>query len=131
MEAVSSMAMPGDRKLEPSAPPPPHRGASLGDIIFYNLTRAAALVVLLMLAGIIVSLVVSSWPTIEKFGWRFVYTADWDPPADKFGALVPIYGTLVTALIALIIAVPVSFGIALFLTELSPPWLRRPLGVAI
>jgi phosphate transport system permease protein len=104
---------------------------ALGDFIFFNLTRIAAVIVLLMLAGIIVSLVIGSWPTIQKFGFSFIYTAEWDPPGEKFGALVPIYGTLVSAAIALLIAVPVSFGIALFLTELSPAWLRRPLGVAI
>ncbi len=106
-------------------------GAKLGDSIFFNLTRLSALLVLVVLAGIIVSLVISSWPTIQKLGLSFLITAEWDPPAEKFGALVPIYGTLVTSAIALIIAVPVSFGIALFLTELSPLWLRRPLGVAI
>jgi phosphate transport system permease protein len=131
MEAVSPMVMPRERKSEPPAPAPPRSGQSFGDFIFFNLTRLAALLVLLMLAGIIVSLVIGSWPTIDKFGWHFIFASEWDPPAEKFGALVPIYGTLVTALIALIIALPVSFGIALFLTELSPPWLRRPLGVAI
>jgi len=102
-----------------------------GDIIFGGLTRAAAIVTLLLLGGIIVSLIVASMPTIEKFGLSFLWTADWDPPSDQFGALVPIYGTIATSIIALIIAVPVSFGIALFLTELSPAWLRRPLGTAI
>jgi phosphate transport system permease protein len=86
---------------------------------------------LVTLAGIIVSLIVASWPSIQKFGPAFLWTADWNAPAQKFGALIPIYGTIVTSLIALIIAVPVSFGIALFLTELSPAWLRRPLGTAI
>jgi phosphate transport system permease protein len=103
----------------------------LGDAIFLNLTRAAAFITLCLLAGIIVSLLVSSWPTIRTFGYHFLTSSEWDPPANHFGALVPIYGTLVTSAIALIIAVPVSFGIALFLTELSPAWLRRPLGVAI
>ncbi|MFN7353735.1 MAG: phosphate ABC transporter permease PstC [Burkholderiales bacterium] len=102
-----------------------------GDALFFNASRAAAVVVLVVLAGIIVSLIISAWPSIEKFGWRFFVTSEWDPPAQQFGALVPIYGTLITSLIALIIAVPVSFGIALFLTELSPTWLRRPLGTAI
>ncbi len=103
----------------------------LGDIIFGGLTRLAAVVTLLLLGGIIVSLLVASLPTIQKFGFSFLWRAEWDPPSDSFGALVPIYGTIATSLIALIIAVPVSFGIALFLTELSPAWLRRPLGVAI
>src|SRR6185503_231694 len=65
------------------------------------------------------------------FGLHFLWTSDWDPPSDMYGALVPIYGTVATSIIALVIAVPVSFGIALFLTELSPIWLRRPLGIAI
>jgi phosphate transport system permease protein len=103
----------------------------LGDFIFGNLARLAAIVTLLLLGGIIVSLIVESLPTIEKFGLHFLWTSDWDPPSDMYGALVPIYGTVATSIIALVIAVPVSFGIALFLTELSPTWLRRPLGIAI
>jgi phosphate transport system permease protein len=103
----------------------------LGDIVFGGLARLAAIVTLLSLGGIIVSLFVASLPTIHKFGLSFLWTADWDPPNDTFGALVPIYGTIATSLVALVIAVPVSFGIALFLTELSPTWLRRPLGIAI
>ena len=103
----------------------------IGDIIFGGVTRLAAIVTLLLLGGIIVSLLVASMPTIQKFGLSFLWRSEWDPPSDMFGALVPIYGTIATSLIALIIAVPVSFGIALFLTELSPAWLRRPLGVAI
>lgn len=102
-----------------------------GDIAFSVLTKGAAALTLLLLGGIIVSLFLSSWETLKAFGFDFLLVADWDPPNDRFGALVPIYGTLVTSLIALIIAVPVSFGIALFLTELAPPWLRRPLGTAI
>ncbi|WP_296660621.1 phosphate ABC transporter permease PstC [Paraburkholderia sp.] len=102
-----------------------------GDVIFGSLTRLAAIVTLLLLGGIILSLIIDSLPAIKKFGFAFLWTADWDPPSEQFGALVPIYGTIATSLIALIIAVPVSFGIALFLTELSPSWLRRPLGIAI
>jgi len=104
---------------------------SLGDLIFFNLTRFFALLTLLMLFGIIMSLVMGAWPSLSKFGFGFLWSDDWNPPQEKFGALIPIYGTVVTSLIALIIAVPVSFGIALFLTELSPRWLRRPLGIAI
>ncbi|KAE9794761.1 phosphate ABC transporter permease PstC, partial [Escherichia coli] len=103
----------------------------LGDLVFGGMTRLAAIVTLLLLGGIIISLIISSWPTIQKFGLSFLWNSEWDPPSDIYGALVPIYGTLVTSLIALIIAVPVSFGIALFLTELSPAWRRRPLGTAI
>ena len=102
-----------------------------GDVIFSLLVKVAALIVLLMLGGIIVSLMISSWPSIHQFGFSFLWTKTWDAPNEQFGALVPIYGTLVTSAIALLIAVPVSFGIALFLTELSPAWLRRPLGTAI
>lgn len=102
-----------------------------GDIIFSALVKLAALIVLLILGGIIVSLIISSWPSIQKFGFAFLWTKEWDAPNEIFGALVPIYGTLVTSFIALLIAVPVSFGIALFLTELSPAWLKRPLGIAI
>ena len=87
-----------------------------GDIIFSVLVKLAALIVLLMLGGIIVSLIISSWPSIQKFGLAFLWTKEWDAPNDIYGALVPIYGTLVTSFIALLIAVPVSFGIALFLT---------------
>lgn len=111
-----------------SSPRPP---SAVGDLIFGSLARLAAIITLLMLAGIMVSLTISAWPSIEKFGFSFLWNSEWDPPADQFGALVPIYGTLVSSAIALVIAVPVSFGIALFLTELSPAWLRRPLGTAI
>jgi phosphate transport system permease protein len=107
------------------------RRHGVGDAVFFNLTRFFAAATLLTLVGIILSLVVASWPTLAKFGLSFLWRSEWNPPADEFGALIPIYGTLVTSVIALIIAVPVSFGIALFLTELSPQWLRRPLGTAI
>jgi len=99
--------------------------------VFHNLTRLFALLTFLVLAGIIASLFYSSWPSIQKFGLAFLWTSEWNPPMEEFGALVPIYGTIVSSVIALVIAVPVSFGIALFLTELSPGWLRRPLGTAI
>ncbi|HEJ9487477.1 phosphate ABC transporter permease PstC [Proteus sp. GOKU] len=102
-----------------------------GDVIFSALVRLAALITLLLLTGIIVSLIFASWPSIQQFGLSFLWSKEWDPPAQEFGALVPIYGTIVTSVIALVIAVPVSFGIALFLTELAPNWLKRPLGIAI
>jgi phosphate transport system permease protein len=101
------------------------------DFLFMHATRIAAIITLALLAAIIGSLVVASWPSISAFGLSFYTTSTWDPPAQQFGALIPIYGTLVTSAIALVIAIPVSFGIALFLTELSPAWLRRPLGTAI
>ncbi len=101
------------------------------DTLFRNLTRLAALGVLGLLVAILVSLVLGSMPAIHAFGFGFLTSPEWDPVNDKFGALIPIVGTLITSVIALIIAIPVSFGIALFLTELSPRVLRRPLGVAI
>ena len=101
------------------------------DILFRVITRISAFSVLLLLAAIIVSLVIGSLPAIKTFGFDFLGSTEWNPVTEEFGALVPIVGTLVTAGIALLIAVPVSFGIALFLTELSPRWLRRPLGIAV
>jgi phosphate transport system permease protein len=127
----SAPAESGKMALVPPRKPPASGSSTLGDTIFFNITRAFALFALLMLAGIIVSLIYAAWPAIVKYGASFLWTSEWNPPAEKFGALVPIYGTLVTSIIALVIAVPVSFGIALFLTELSPKWLRRPLGTAI
>ncbi len=101
------------------------------DTAFRLITQCAAFGVLLVLAGIIVSLIVGSWPSITRFGAGFFFSSAWNPVTEDFGALVPIIGTLATSVIALAIGVPVSFGIALFLTELSPVWLRRPIGVAI
>jgi phosphate transport system permease protein len=107
------------------------RNNALMDAIFRNLTRFFAFVVFSLLAAILVSLVIGAMPSIKAFGLEFLWTEEWDPVQEKFGALVPIVGTLVTSAIALLIAIPVSFGIAIFLTELSPVWLRRPLGTAI
>lgn len=101
------------------------------DILFRNATRFFAFVVFLLLAGIIISLFIGSLPAIKQFGFGFLFSSEWNPVTEEFGALVPIVGTLATAFIALLIGVPVSFGIALFLTELSPVWLRRPLGTAV
>ncbi|KRH79685.1 MAG: phosphate ABC transporter permease subunit PstC [Ferrovum sp. 37-45-19] len=102
-----------------------------GDMVFENLTRLFALLVLLTLVAILVSLVVTSMPSIKAFGLGFLFSDDWDPVQEKFGALVQIYGTLVSSAIAMVIALPISFGISIFLTEMSPKWLRRPLGTAI
>lgn len=101
------------------------------DKVFRNLTWLSALVVFTVLVGLIGSLVIGSMPSIKAFGFNFIGTSDWNPVTEQFGALVPIIGTLITSFIAMIIAIPTSFGIALFLTELSPIWLRRPLGTAI
>jgi len=103
----------------------------LGDIVFEQLTRAAAIAVLIILSGIIVSLVHGSWPALTKFGFNFLVTESWNPVTEKFGGLAAIYGTLVTSFIAMLIAVPVGLFISLFLTELCPMWLRRPIGIAI
>jgi phosphate transport system permease protein len=101
------------------------------DAAFRHLTRAAAVAVLVILSGIIVSLVHGSWPALRTFGFGFLVNEVWNPVTEKFGAIAPIYGTLVTSLIAMLIAVPVGLFIALFLTELCPIWLRRPVGIAI
>jgi phosphate transport system permease protein len=101
------------------------------DRVFRLATQAAALFVLAILGGVILSLIWGSIPAFRAFGLNFFVTQRWDPNADIYGALPPIYGTLVTALIAMLIALPVGLGIAIFLTELCPPWLRRPIGIAI
>lgn len=107
------------------------RRLQLGDAAFRYLTRAAAIAVLAILGGIIVSLVHGSLPALRTFGLSFLVDQSWNPVTDKFGALAPIYGTIVTSLIAMLIAVPVGLFIAIFLTELCPMWLRRPVGIAI
>jgi len=101
------------------------------DKSFHYTTAFFAWLVLLLLAGIIVSLFYGAWATLQRFGFKFLITDVWNPVTNQFGALAPIYGTLVSSAIALIIAVPVSFGIALFITELAPAWLKRPVGTAI
>ena len=103
----------------------------MADRLFGTLARGAALLTLALLLGILASLVVGAWPAIEKYGLGFLTSSVWDPVQGEYGGLVMIYGTLITSIIALLIAVPVSFSIALFLTELSPAWLKRPLGTAI
>lgn len=114
--------------------PPPvkaMRRSSLADRLFGWAAQGAALLTLGLLIGILLSLIVGAWPAISKYGLGFLTSSVWDPVKDEYGGLIMIYGTLATSLIALVIAVPVSFGIALFLTELSPAWLKRPLGTAI
>jgi phosphate transport system permease protein len=99
--------------------------------VFRAATFIAALLVLLILGGVAISLLRGAWPALSHFGFAFVTREIWNPVTDQFGALAPIYGTLVTSLIAMLIAVPAGFGIALFLTELCPPLLKRPIGVAV
>lgn len=101
------------------------------DAIFVNATKAFAILVLLSLGGILLSLIVGAWPSITEFGLGFYTSNNWDTVNDEYGALAPIYGTIVTSIIAIGIAVPVSFGIAIFLTELCPSFLKKPLGIAI
>jgi phosphate transport system permease protein len=101
------------------------------DFIFHKVTLLFAAFVLVVLIGIIVSLAMGAAPAFREFGLGFITTNEWDPINDKFGALIAITGTLVTSLIALAVAFPISFGIALFLTEICPGWLRRPLGTAV
>ncbi len=101
------------------------------DVRFRFFTRAAAFVVLAVFAGIMFALVVGAWPALKEFGFGFVTTQKWNPVTEKFGALAPIYGTLVTSFLAMVVAVPVGIGIAIFLTELCPRPLRRPIGIAI
>jgi phosphate transport system permease protein len=103
----------------------------LQDMAFHRITQLFALVVLLALIGILISLTIEAWPALMKFGPEFIWTNVWSVPDDEYGALAAIYGTVVTSVLALLIAVPISFGIALFLTETCPVWLRRPLGTAI
>lgn len=108
-----------------------HKRQTVLDSLFRSLTRVAAFSVLGLLAAIIASLVVGSMPAIHAFGFGFITSPEWDPVNDQYGALIPIVGTLITSGIALLIAIPVSFGIAIFLTQLAPQWMRRPLGIAV
>src|ERR1700750_2914966 len=103
----------------------------LGDLVFLGLTRAGAIAVLILLGGVILSLISGSLPALREFGFNFLIEERWNPVTEKFGAIAPIYGTLVTSFIAMAIAVPVGLLIALFLTELCPMWLRRPVGIDI
>jgi len=105
----------------------------VGDATFYWTTRISAIFVLLILGGIILSLIVGAWPAMKEYGAAFLWTQRWAPSADPpvLGALGPVYGTLVTSVIAMLIAIPVGIGIAVFLTELCPQWLRRPIGMAV
>jgi len=101
------------------------------ETLFHNATRLAAILVLVVLTAIGVSLLMGGWEALAKFGPAFLWTESWNPVKEEFGALVPIYGTVVTSLIAMLIGVPLSLGIAMFLTEICPNWLRQPIGIAI
>jgi phosphate transport system permease protein len=107
------------------------RRLRLGDTVFRIITRTAAIAVLLLLGGVILSLIMGSLPAFQAYGLDFLTSEVWNPVTEKFGALAPVYGTLVTSLIAMLIAVPIGLMVAFFLTELCPMWLRRPIGIAI
>ena len=121
--------------MSQSAAALPRRAASrrgnLGDLIFAGLTRLAGVFVLVLLGAIIVTLFIGGWPAFRQFGPGFLTNTDWDPVQEIYGAAVPVFGTIVTAVLALLISVPLAFGIAFYLTELAPDWLRRPVGTAI
>ena len=106
-------------------------GQRLRERVFRGATLAAAILVLTLLGGVVLTLLKGAWPAFAKFGFHFLTSEVWNPVTDKYGALAPIYGTLVTSFIAMLFALPVSLGIAIFLTELAPSWLKRPVGVAI
>jgi len=99
--------------------------------VFRSATLSAAILVLVILGGVAISLAHGAWPALSHFGWSFITREIWNPVTDQFGALAAIYGTVVTSLIAMALAVPTGFGIALFLTELCPAMLKRPIGVAV
>ena len=123
-----------EERSERKGGPPPRRPARTGPLLdraFGWTAKGAAFLTLGLLIAILASLVVGAWPAITEYGLGFLTSSVWDPVTNEYGGLVMIYGTLATSFIALLIAVPVSFGIALFLTELSPAWLKRPLGTAI
>ena len=128
-----SIAEPAERVAtgEPSPPGTRAAAARWQDVLFESTTRFFAVMVLVLLVAIIVELAIHAAPAMRKFGLGFFVTNVWNPVTLQFGALAPIYGTLVTSAIALLIGVPVSFGIALFLTEMCPAFLKRPLGTAV
>jgi phosphate transport system permease protein len=111
---------------------PRHAAGQRGrERLFRGATFGAAVLVLLLLGGVTLSLIIGAWPALAHFKLGFLTREIWNPVTDQYGALAPIYGTLVTSFLALLLAIPVSFGIAIFLTELAPAWLKRPVGVAI
>jgi phosphate transport system permease protein len=120
-----------DAAIAPPAPASAARDASFGDRLFARLVLGAGVLVLVLLGAIIVSLFVGGLPSFRAFGLHFLVETDWDPVQKVFGAGVPVYGTLVTSVLALLMAVPLAFGIAYYLTELAPAWFRGPVGTAI
>jgi phosphate transport system permease protein len=107
------------------------RGGAIGDLLFRHLTFLFALLVLLILGGVIVALIEGALPALTTFGVSFLFADVWNPVTEKFGALAPIYGTVVTSAIAMVVGIPVAFGVAVFITEICPIWLKRPLSTMI
>lgn len=103
----------------------------LGERLFHTGTLVAALLVLALLGGVLFALIHGAWPAFTQFKLGFITSEVWNPVTEQFGALAPVYGTVVTSVIAMLIAVPLSFGIAIFLTQMAPAWLKRPVGVAV
>ena len=136
--SANLIMMPANAEPSPASLEQAHKTLSrrvrlqrLQDFLFHKITLSFALSVLLVLLSILVSLIINAAPAFREFGWSFLTTVEWDPINDKYGALIAIVGTVATSAIALLIAFPLSFGIALFLTEICPAWLRRPLGAAV
>jgi phosphate transport system permease protein len=122
---ASATSPPGD------TPAPARRASGPGDRIFSLACHAAGALVLLLLGGIIIELFLAGLPAFRAFGLPFIWSTEWDPVQEVFGAGVSIYGTVVTAVLAIVLAVPLAFGVAFYLTELAPAWLRRPVGTAV
>jgi phosphate transport system permease protein len=120
-QAVATLAEPGSTR----------RSYQVGDAVFAFLARFAGAFVLILLGSLILSLLIGGLPAFRQFGLGFIVSTDWDPVQQVFGAAVSIYGTLLTSVVSLILAVPLAFGIAFYLTELAPTWLRRPVGTAV
>jgi phosphate transport system permease protein len=120
-QAVATLAEPGSTR----------RNYQVGDAVFAFLARFAGAFVLILLGSLILSLLIGGLPAFRQFGLGFIVSTDWDPVQQVFGAAVSIYGTLLTSVVSLILAVPLAFGIAFYLTELAPTWLRRPVGTAV
>ena len=131
MVVSTAYLSPGTAAAAPVARAKAIQRLQAGDTIFRLLTLFSAVLVLALLGGVIVSLMIGAAPAFQAFGWRFLIEQSWNPVTERFGAIAPIYGTVVTSLIAMVIAVPVGLAIAMFLSELCPMWLRRPLGIAI
>jgi len=122
--------MPADIALQRVTAEKSRHGAA-GDFVFRHLTFLFALLVLLILGGVIVTLIDGAIPALRTFGVAFLFTDIWNPVTQKFGALAPMYGTHVTTAIAMVVGIPVAFGVAMFITEICPIWLKRPLATMI